>query len=272
MADIPLYQIDAFTDRPMCGNPAAVCPLETWLADDVMQAIAAENNLSETVFFVPNGGGEADFDIRWFTPNMETNLCGHATLASAWAIFNILEPGRDAVTFSSQSGPLTVTRNGDDLTMDFPVWRPKPVTSPATPQPANLADAFGVPVVEVLAVERDYLFVLENADAVRNAAPDSNLLMQSDKFGNIITAPGDAPGIDFVSRFFSPKKGIPEDPVTGSAHCSLTPYWAGRLGKTVFSARQVSARGGAVQCELSGDRVLISGPAALYMQGTIRLP
>ncbi len=265
MVDIPLYQVDAFAQAPMQGNPAAVSPLDEWLDDGVMQAIAAENNLSETVFLVGGGG---DFQIRWFTPKMEVELCGHGTIAAAWVIFNILEPGRDSVTFASRSGPLKVgAGDGGLLTMDFPVWRP----APATP-PAGLVEAIGAPVRETLAVDRDYLFVTDDALSVRDAAPDFAALIESDRYGAILTAPGDGDGVDFVSRFFAPRKGIPEDPVTGSAHCSLTPYWAERLGRNKLNARQLSARGGNLVCELKGGRVFISGTAVLFMEGTIRLP
>lgn len=265
MADIPLYQVDAFAAAPMQGNPAAVSPLAGWLDDEVMQAIAAENNLSETVFFVGCGG---DFNIRWFTPKMEVDLCGHGTMAAAWVIFNILEPGRYSVIFASRSGPLKVSAGeGGLLTMDFPAWRPLPVTPPA-----GLVEAIGAPVREVLAVDRDYLFVAGDARSVLNATPDFAALIKSDRYGAILTAPGDGFGVDFVSRFFAPRKGIPEDPVTGSAHCSLTPYWAERLGRNKLNARQLSARGGDLLCELNGGRVFISGTAALFMEGTIHLP
>lgn len=265
MIDISLYQVDAFAAAPMQGNPAAVLPLDGWLDDGVMQAIAAENNLSETVFFVGGGG---DFQIRWFTPKTEVELCGHGTMAAAWVIFNILEPGRGTVTFASSSGPLKVSAgDGGLLTMDFPAWRPLAATPPA-----GLVTAIGAPVSRVLAVDRDYLFVTGDARSVLNATPDFAVLIESDRYGAILTAPGDGFGVDFVSRFFAPRKGIPEDPVTGSAHCSLTPYWAERLGKNKLNARQLSARGGDLVCELKGGRVFISGTAALFMEGTIYLP
>lgn len=262
--EIPVYQVDAFARAPFSGNPAAVCPLKAWLPDATMQAIAMENNLSETAFFVKEGAG---YRLRWFTPGVEVDLCGHATLASAWVIFERLEPGRTSVSFQTRSGELVVTRKGDMLAMDFPSRRPEPVR-PTPP----LLEALGGNPVEIWAA-RDYMVVYESAEEVRALAPDMSLLSQIDRFAVIVTAPGQEGehGCDFVSRFFAPAKGVPEDPVTGSAHCSLIPYWAERLGKTHLYARQISKRGGELYCELHGDRVTIAGRAAPFLEGMIRI-
>jgi PhzF family phenazine biosynthesis protein len=257
---IPLYQVDAFASRAFEGNPAAVCPLETWLPDGLMQAIAAENNLSETAFFVAGGDGYA---IRWFTPEAEVELCGHATLASAFIVFNELGFPGDTVVFESQSGPLPVTREGDRLTLDFPAQPPK-----ACATPAEVETAFGVRPVECLRAA-DLLVVLGSAAEVRSANPDIGLLARVPARGIIITAADTE--YDFVARFFAPSVGIPEDPVTGSAYTQLAPYWAARTGKTRFHARQVSRRGGDVTCELAGDRVLITGRAVRILTGAFLL-
>ena len=259
---IPLYQIDAFADGPFTGNPAAVCPLEEWLPDNVMQAIAAENNLSETAFFVPEGDG---YRLRWFTPTSEVDLCGHATLASAFVVFRWLIPRRNAVTFQTvQAGPLTVSRDGDLLALDFPARPPSPCA-----MPDGIAAALGRQPAAVLAA-RDYLAVYETAEDIRALTPDFAAIARLDRFAVIVTAPGTG-GIDFVSRFFAPARGVDEDPVTGSAHCTLIPYWAGRLGKTRLEARQLSRRGGALICALQGDRVTIAGRAVLYLEGRITI-
>ena len=258
---LPLYQVDAFASRAFEGNPAAVCPLEAWLPDELMQAIAAENNLSETAFFVPEGDGYA---IRWFTPEAEVELCGHATLASAFVVFNELGFEGDTVTFDSRSGPLPVTRDGDWLTLDFPAQPPEPV-----PVPAEVEAAFGgTRPVECLRAA-DLLLVFDSAEQVRSASPDIGLLARVPARGIIITA-ADA-DYDFIARFFAPAVGIAEDPVTGSAYTQLAPYWASRTGKTRFRAKQVSRRGGEVQCELAGDRVLITGRAIKTLDGALRL-
>ena len=266
---LPLYQIDAFADRVFAGNPAAVVPLEAWLPDADMQAIAAENSLSETAFLVPNPGGDG-WTLRWFTPAVEVDLCGHATLASAYLLTHVLHPGLERVAFDTlKAGRLTVTRQGEVLTMDFPARPPQPVE----PHPDLLRALGGPPPVAVLAA-RDYLVVYEDADTVRGLRPDMQGLMGIDRFAAIVTAPGGGAqdgDVDFVSRFFTPAKGVPEDPVTGSAHCTLIPYWAERLGRTRLEARQVSRRGGRLHCELDGDRVRIGGRAALYLEGTIRV-
>lgn len=254
------YQIDAFASRPFTGNPAAVCPLEAWLDDALLQAIAEENNLSETAFFVPAGDG---FELRWFTPATEIDLCGHATLASAHVLFELLGYGEAQVVFSTRSGQLTVCRDADRLAMDFPALPPRPCTTP----PALLA-GLGETPVETLAAD-DYIAVFDSAETVRALTPDFSCFRRLDRRGVIVTAPGD--DVDFVSRFFAPKLGVPEDPVTGSAHCELTPYWAARLGRETLAARQVSRRGGELTCRLQGERVILSGRAVTFMCGEIDL-
>jgi PhzF family phenazine biosynthesis protein len=255
-----MYQIDAFASRVFAGNPAAVCPLEDWLDDRTMQAIAAENNLAETAFFVRDGD---HYQLRWFTPAVEVDLCGHATLASAHVIFEELEPGRSSVTFATRSGDLTVTRDGDRLVMDFP-------SIPTTPceAPEALIAGLGCDPLEVRQ-GMDYLVVVKDEATVRALRPRMEILSELDSRGVIVTAPGDE--VDFVSRFFAPAAGIPEDPVTGSAHCALAPYWAARLGKSSLLARQVSARGGEIHCEDAGARVRLAGRAVKFLQGTIYL-
>ncbi|HTY99370.1 MAG TPA: PhzF family phenazine biosynthesis protein [Rhodocyclaceae bacterium] len=248
------YQVDAFARRPFEGNPAAVCPLASWLPDAVLQAIAEENNLSETAFFVP--AGEA-FHLRWFTPAAEVDLCGHATLASAHVLFTHLGHRQPAIVFQTRSGELTVERRGELLSMNFPARQPEPCAAPGP-----LIEGLGRQPLEVLAAD-DYLAVFESEAAVRALAPDFGQLCRLDRRGVIVTAPGD--GTDFVSRFFAPKLRVPEDPVTGSAHCTLAPYWAARLGKTSLAARQVSKRGGEIGCELRGERVLLAGRAVTVM-------
>jgi PhzF family phenazine biosynthesis protein len=260
---LPIYQVDAFTDRLFGGNPAAICPLERWLPDATMQAIAAENNLAETAFYVPEGDG---FALRWFTPEVEVDLCGHATLASARVIFQH-EPNRSSISFRTlKSGMLTVKRAGDLLMMDFPA---RPAASVAAPE--GLVAACGRTPVETLGVRGNMsilMAVYRSAADVAALKPDVQALTKLDWSAVIATAQGED-GIDFVSRFFAPALGIPEDPVTGAAHCTLTPYWAARLGKTRLEARQISRRGGALTCTLNGDRIIMAGRAVLYMQGTI---
>lgn len=255
---ISLYQVDAFAARAFEGNPAAVCPLESWLDDDLLQAIAEENNLSETAFFVPSDNG---FRLRWFTPLTEVDLCGHATLASAHVLFEHLGHAGQAITFETRSGALTVKRKGGLLEMDLPACPPTPGASVDT-----LARALGRQPIEVLSAD-DYVAVFDSEATVRAITPDLALLGQLDSRGVIITAPGTE--VDFVSRFFAPKFGIPEDPVTGSAHCELAPYWADRLGRNILTARQVSRRGGSITCEMRGDRVLLSGSAITFMEGEV---
>ena len=259
---LPLYQVDAFTDHVFGGNPAAICPLEEWIPDATMQAIATENNLSETAFFVRDGD---DYFIRWFTPSHEMDLAGHPTLATAYTIFRFLEPSRDRIEFRTvKAGTLVVTREGDLLAMDFPARPPKPC-----PTPPGFAEALGQAPVEVMAA-RDYLAVFARAADVAALAPNFSALAKLDRFLVIASAPGED-GIDFVSRCFAPAAGINEDPVTGSAHSTLVPYWSGRLGKTRLRARQISKRVGDLYCEHRGERVTIAGKAAFYMQGTIEV-
>ena len=258
---LQIFQIDAFAERVFEGNPAAVCPLEEWLPDHILQKIALENNLSETAFFVPSGAG---FRIRWFTPTTEVDLCGHATLASAYVLFNHLGHGGDTVRFESRSGILAVRRLGDRLELDFPNQAPKPCEAPA-----NLLRAFSLERAECLK-HQDYILVAEDLAQVVSARPDLDLLRKLDLRGVCLTALGDTH--DFVSRFFAPRFGIDEDPVTGSSFTQLAPYWGARLGKQVMRARQVSSRGGEVECRLEGDRVFISGKAVLYLEGSIRIP
>ena len=258
--EIPIYQVDAFTAEAFGGNPAAVCPLEAWPADALLQAIAAENNLSETAFLVREGDG---YHIRWFTPSIEVDLCGHATLASAYVIANHIEPGIEAIRFRSRSGPLDVTRADDLYTLDFPTINPEPVA-----ELDAVAEALGTRPEAVLAKGK-VLAVFRSEAEVSALAPDLPKVAALDYAGVIATAPGDK--CDFVSRFFAPHAGIPEDPVTGSAHCLLTPYWAKRLGKTEMEARQISARGGALQVADRGERIHISGRVAPYLEGRIRV-
>jgi PhzF family phenazine biosynthesis protein len=258
--DIPLYQVDAFTRRVFSGNPAAVCPLDAWLEDATLQAIAAENNLSETAFFVREGAG---MHLRWFTPTCEVDLCGHATLASAFVVMNYLEPGTTEVRFESRSGELRVERDGERYALDFPARPPQRVQPPA-----GLVAALGVEPDETWK-SRDYMAVYATEQHVRALTPDMAKLAACDLFAVIVTAPGKS--ADFVSRFFAPGYGVPEDPVTGSAHCTLVPYWSQRLGKKSLHAMQVSKRGGELFCEDQGTRVRISGEATLFATGTIHL-
>ncbi len=258
--DIPFYQIDAFTDRVFAGNPAGVCFLDRWLEDSILQSIAAENNLSETAFLVPAGNR---YELRWFTPKVEVDLCGHGTLASAFAVFEYINPQAGRVDFQTKSGLLSVERQGDLLTMDFPSRRPEPC-----PPPDQLAEILGIPPVQTLRA-RDLVVVYEEEDQVRRLQPDLARVAALDTFAVIVTAPGK--NSDFVSRFFAPKVGVPEDPVTGSAHCSLIPYWSERLGKKQLHAFQLSERGGELFCLDQGDRVSIGGKAAAYLSGTIRI-
>jgi predicted PhzF superfamily epimerase YddE/YHI9 len=255
---LDIYQIDAFASRPFTGNPAAVVPLTGWLPDEVMLNIAAENNLAETAFFVP---GENGFDLKWFTPTIEMDLCGHATLATAYLIFEILGTDQTTLRFQTRSGELTVEKSDGRFVLDFP-------SRPAAPAgiPPGLVEAIGAEPTAVLK-SRDYLLVYESEADVLAIKPDFNSLMKIDAHAVIVTAKGDSS--DFVSRFFAPEVGVPEDPVTGSAHCTLIPYWAEKLGKTELFARQVSSRGGELYCELAGDRVKIGGNAVLYMKGEI---
>lgn len=259
---IPLYQVDAFSSKVFSGNPAAVCMLDGWIDDKALQSIAAENNLSETAFLVLNNSG---FDLRWFTPVTEVKLCGHATLASAYVLFACLKWPEDNINFQTrESGKLVVTKQDDLLVMDFPA---RAAYSRTTPD--GLDEALHVKPKQVFGSEEDLLVVLDDEKTVRKVQPDFGALNQVDCRGTIITAQGGRG--DFVSRFFAPRVGVPEDPVTGSAHCVLIPYWAGVLGKNDLHAFQVSTRGGELFCTNTGDRVKISGRAALYMEGTITI-
>lgn len=258
----PIFQIDAFTTRRFAGNPAAVMSMASFPPDAVMQAIAAENNLAETAFLVREG---SDYRLRWFTPMVEVPLCGHATLASAAVVMERLEPGRACVVFHTASGPLTVKRADAGYVMNFPT-RP----SEAIAVPPGLAEALGVVPVEVFANTFNYMAVLESTEIVRQLAPNSAAIVRMDRPGVIVTAPGD--GVyDFISRYFAPAKGIPEDPVTGAAHCMLTPYWAKRLGKMEFRAFQASPRGGEIICRLYGDRVELEGSCVFYLEGDVEI-
>lgn len=264
--EIPIYQVDAFASQVFAGNPAAVCPLDAWLPDAVMQAIALENNLSETAFVVKRGEG-AEYDLRWFTPAHEVDLCGHAMLGSADVIANHLDDGAAEIKFHSRSGLLTVTRAGELYTLDFPVLRPTRIDDdPAVAQ--AVGGALGAAPRE-LWDQMDMMAVFGSEAEVAALVPDMHKVAALDTRGVIATAPGDS--CDFVSRFFAPRAGIPEDPVTSSAHCITTPYWAEQLGKNRMSARQISARGGALEVELSGERVRITGRVVPYMEGRIRV-
>ncbi|MEM7172763.1 MAG: PhzF family phenazine biosynthesis protein [Pseudomonadota bacterium] len=261
--DLPLYQVDAFADHLFAGNPAAVVPLTDWLPDRTLQAIAAENNLAETAYIVrQDSGTQAHWGLRWFTPKIEVDLCGHATLASAYVIARHLEPGCDQIRFESRSGPLEVSCEGEKFTLDFPADPPSEFNDGG-----GVAEAVGLVPQAVLKGKAKMLAVLENEAAVRAAAPDLAKVKALPSDGLIISAPGAA--CDLVSRYFAPHAGIPEDPVTGSAHCVLAPYWAERFGKTKLTARQLSERGGALGLELSRDRVLISGRVVPYLEGRI---
>jgi PhzF family phenazine biosynthesis protein len=261
---LSLYQIDAFASKVFKGNPAAVCPLEEWLPDETLQAIAAENNLAETAYFVPQQDG---FQLRWFTPRLEVDLCGHATLASAFVIFTELQPSLESVRFDSLSGPLFVKRNGDQLTMDFPAWRLDQKHDP----PAALVEGLSAQPQEIYEAVpgNNYFTVFASETEVLALQPNFSKLEALHPHGVIATAPGDTS--DCASRYFAPSYGIPEDPVTGSIHSALTPYWSKRLNKKKIHARQVSARGGDLFCEDRGDRVNISGYAVKYLEGKIRI-
>ena len=299
---LALYQVDAFTDRPFAGNPAAVCPLDHWLPDATLQAIAAENNLSETAFFVPRdaaradlerlgpagsewdegqGGDTFDYALRWFTPRAEVDLCGHATLAAAWVILEhptaVLDhTGSGRVRFLSRSGPLAVERDGERLALDFPSRPPGPLEkwhpegSTRTLTIGEVTDALGAEPREVRG-DRDLLAVFETEAEVEALAPDMRAIEALQCFAIIASAPARAAGVDFVSRFFAPAVGVPEDPVTGSAHSTLVPYWAKKLGKAELRARQISERGGDLWCIDRGDRVSIAGHACLTVEGTFLL-
>ena len=259
--ELPLYIIDAFTEKPFGGNPAAVCPLPEWIEDNQMQAIAAENNLSETAFFVPVDSG---FKLRWFTPKVEVSICGHATLASAFVLFRHLDYREEEISFQTGSGELKVKRRGDLLVMDFPARTPIPADPPEL-----LVRGLGKTPSEVLTAENTYMCVFKMEEQVAELKPDLRVIEQLDLARVIVTAPGNK--ADFVSRFFAPRVGIPEDPVTGSAHCTLIPYWAQKLGKREMSAVQLSKRQGQLYCKHMGERVDIAGKALTYSVGSIYL-
>jgi predicted PhzF superfamily epimerase YddE/YHI9 len=256
--ELPIYQVDAFTDRLFAGNPAGVCPLPRWLKDDTMQAIAAENNLAETAFFVAEG---ESYRLRWFTPMVEVDLCGHATLASAFVISRFLEPDKRRIDFDTRSGRLTVTRDEDAYVLDFPVWPYRPVKNPA------VGKALGREPRELFA-SHPYLAVYDSRAEVAGLAPDMAAVAALDLDGVLATAPGEN-GVDYVARFFVPGAGIPEDPATGSVQCVLTPFWAARLKRQQLVGRQISRRGGDFRCELAGERVRIGGRAVCYLKGSI---
>jgi PhzF family phenazine biosynthesis protein len=258
---LPVFYVDAFTAQPFSGNPAAVCPLTNWLDDGILTSVAAENNLSETAFIVPVGEG---YDLRWFTPHCEVKLCGHATLAAAFILFKFLEPERDSVHFETRfRGRLTVSRDAGLLAMDFPALPPWKCLE----APNALIDGLGAKPATVVQIEDNYFAVYESEEEIRRIEPDFRLIETLHPAGVGVTAPGN--DCDFVSRFFVPSYGIPEDPVTGSTHCSLAPYWGQRLGKKSLHARQVSKRGGELWCEVKDDRVILKGNAVLTMRGEI---
>ncbi len=276
--NLTLYQIDAFTDKLFSGNPAAVIPLEKWLDVEMMQKIAMENNLSETAFICPSfsapkvlplgedlGGAEADFEIRWFTPTSEIDLCGHATLASAFVLFNLIGIKKQKINFSSKSGILIVKKENEIIWLDFPSWKPERFND----YPSELQKALGN--VEIVGVykHRDLLVELINEEAVKKCNPDFSMINKTG-YKVIITASGK--DVDFVSRFFAPTVGVDEDPVTGSAHSQLIPFWSDKSGKSTLTALQLSKRGGKILCEQKGDRVKMGGSCVFYMKGEIELP
>ena len=256
---LKIFQVDAFTAKPFAGNPAAVVPLTGWLPDETMLNIAAENNLAETAFFV---GGNGNYELRWFTPTVEMDLCGHATLASAYVLAEVMRTEQGEIAFQTKSGELSVTRDGEQFVLDLPS---RPAVK--TDLPAGLVEALGGGVPKSVLRSRDYLVVYSSEAEVAALEPDFRAIAALDVHAVIATARGD--DSDFVSRFFAPSVGVDEDPVTGSAHCTLIPYWADKLGKHELFARQISRRGGELYCELAGDRVRIGGTAVLYLQGEI---
>ena len=271
---LPLFQLDAFCSRLFAGNPAAVCPLENWLPDDLLQAIAAENNLSETAFLVPHRGpegelpgGSDEFELRWFTPKLEVDLCGHATLASGVVVLQHLRPDLDVARFRTRSGPLEVRRRQERWSLDLP--RDEPQAWDIT---AGLSEALGAAPLEVARGEHYGLALLADEDVLRNLSPDMGRLARLEPLGIIATTATDMPGVDFLSRFFAPRAGVSEDPVTGSAHCLLTPFWSQRLGQHSLEARQISPRGGALSCHLNKDRVRLEGSVVPYLEGWIEVP
>ena len=261
---LPIYQIDAFSSRVFGGNPAAVCPLEAWLEDVLMQQIAQENNLAETAFFTGSAG---TYRLRWFTPTTEVDLCGHATLAAAFVLFHEMGERADRLRFDSRSGPLFAERDGEMIQLDFPRMDAAPVQE----IPADLVEGLGLAPVEVFTTPgaKNYYAVYDSESAVRSIVPRFDLLQRLHPNGVVVTAPGDA--ADCASRYFAPSYGIPEDPVTGSVHCGIAPYWSRRLGRLGIHAHQVSTRGGELFCEVTDDRVLLSGSAVKYLEGQIEI-
>jgi PhzF family phenazine biosynthesis protein len=263
---LPIYQVDAFTDRVFSGNPAAICPLEQWLDDATMLAIAAENNLSETAFCVRQG---SDYGLRWFTPKAEVQLCGHATLATGLIVFNYVQPGTTFVQFQTSSGPLSVKQEGEFLAMDLPAIPARACSTPPAPLLEGLKPTPRVVLESGQAGEGNYFVVYHTEQEVRDATPDLPQLEKLHPAGVCITAPGE--NSDFVSRYFVPSYGIAEDPVTGSTHSTLGPYWSERLAKKALTARQISRRGGTLIVEPWGERVILRGKATLYMKGEISI-
>jgi PhzF family phenazine biosynthesis protein len=260
---IPLFHVDAFTEQPFRGNPAAVCFLDSWLDEGRLHKVAAENNLSETAFLVPTKSG---YELRWFSPSCEVRLCGHATLASAHILLNLREPQLDSVRFETRfHGTLTVKKAGEFLVMDFPALFPRPCANP--PDMWRDALALQSPLSEVVEADETYILVMDRPETVRNVHLNFALLRHLHPYVVAVTARGD--DVDFVSRYFAPSYGIPEDPVTGSAHCIMAPYWAKRLGKSKLHARQLSERGGELWCEVAGDRVLLKGKAVVTLEGSL---
>jgi predicted PhzF superfamily epimerase YddE/YHI9 len=260
---VPYYHIDAFTSALFRGNPAGVCLIERWPSDEVLQQIAAENNLSETAFLSTN---TEPYGLRWFTPEVEVDLCGHATLAPAWLLFREIGHRAEVIRFKTRSGILEARNRGGEVELNFPCLR-----ASRCAEPAGLAAGLGAKPVEVLKA-RDYLAVFDSPETVKNLKPNFDELARLDCIGTIATAPGKLGGPDFVSRFFAPAVGVREDPVTGSAHCTLTPFWSERLGKQKLLAHQVSKRSGEIKCEMAGDRVLLSGSAVIYSRGHLEIP
>ncbi len=258
---LTIYQVDAFTNKLFGGNPAAVIPLEKWIDDELMQQIGMENNLAETAFFVPK---RDDYEIRWFTPELEIDLCGHATLASAYVLYKMLGCTKRTITFHSKSGPLYISQNDEVLNLDFPSWTPERITE----YPEELISSLGNPEIAGVYKNRDFLVELTNEEALRKLRPDFTMMKKAGSMV-IVTAPGKE--VDFVSRFFAPTAGIDEDPVTGSAHSQLIPFWSYKLGKDKMVAKQLSRRGGDIYCEQKGDRVIMGGECVFYMKGEIEI-
>ena len=263
MTKIKTYQVDAFTDKLFSGNPAAICVLATWLSDELMQSIAFENNLAETAFVVPNGN---DFEIRWFTPIVEVDLCGHATLASAFVLFNLLNYSESKIQFHShRSGLLVVEKKGDLLILDFPTDTLELINE----EQNTIEKCIGIKSLELYKGKTDYIAMIDSESTLKSLQPNFEEIIKLDARGLIVTAKGD--NVDFVSRFFAPQSGINEDPVTGSAHTSLLPLWSKKLNKNILIAHQISQRGGQLFCEFKNDRCLIGGKAKLFLTGEINL-